>query len=184
MTRLPNIKLCIGFLFLFATEATQVGGKTNTLKMVMKARKFLSIILGVFTMLAGCRRDESCLTCPPNELGIFLDTLIVDPTEVWLRMHTNDSISLGVIQLYRDGVPIRAATIPSMDTTIVDTGLAPASLHRYRAYRIRSGHRVDSTSGLVLKMMDTTRHDFIWHVDTLGEGNGSCLLYTSPSPRD
>lgn len=128
-------------------------------------------------MTMSCRKDEPpCIICPPLYVQhIFLDTLIVDPTEVWLRVHTNDSTRTGLVQLYRDSDEILAKTIETTDTTIIDNGLSPTTIHSYRLYRLQSGAKIDSSALMVVRTMDTTSHNFTWQLDTLGDGNGSVL---------
>ncbi len=126
--------------------------------------------------LLSCKKDEPCLTCPPpNVQHIFLDTLIIDPTEVWLRVYTNDSSTAGAIEVYRDSGAILLKTIVGVDTTIIDSGLTPMSTHSYKAYRLQGGLRIDSTRVMRLRTMDTTNHNFTWQIDTLGDGGPSIL---------
>jgi len=141
--------------------------------------KLQTCILFQILLLANslsCRKDEPCLTCPPPYAQhIFLDTLIVDPTEVWFRVYTDDSSSAGTIGLYRDSGAILLKNIVGVDTTIIDSGLTPVSTHSYRAYRLQGGLRVDSTRVMMLRTMDTTSHNFTWQIDTLGDGASSSL---------
>ena len=135
----------------------------------------LLIIIGF--LLLSCRKDEPpCLTCPPpNKQLLRLDTLIVDPTQVWLRLYTIDSTNVGLVELYRDSVPILAGMVSRNEITSVDSGLLPNLPYNYRAYRWENGIRVDSTALFVVRTMDTTRHNFTWEMYTLGDGASSVL---------
>ena len=130
----------------------------------------LSLVLGF-----ACKKDEEpCVTCPPPySHHIFLDTLLVNPTEVWMRLLSNDSTSLGKIQVFRDSSSILSENIVSAETTLVDSPLLPSTVHSYRSYRLKGSERIDSTGLIMLRMMDTTSHDFIFQIDTLGDGSSS-----------
>jgi hypothetical protein len=140
---------------------------------------FLTILALAFLLFwtISCRKDDQpCLTCPPPYLQhIFIDTLIVDPTEVWLHVYTNDSTVIGQIQLYRDTLQINHSAFQVHDTIIVDTGMAPNSIHSYRLYRITGSTRQDSSVLSSITMIDTTSHNFTWQIDTLGDGASSEL---------
>ncbi len=137
----------------------------------------LGLLIIISFLLLSCRKDEPpCLTCPPpNRQQLRLDTLFVDPTQIWLRVYTIDSTNVGLIELYRDSVPILAGMVSRNEITTVDSGLLPNFAYNYRAYRWENGIRVDSTALLVVRTMDTTSHNFTWEMDTLGDGASSVL---------
>lgn len=132
-------------------------------------------LLVLLACLASCT-DEPCPTCPVhNQPSVFLDTVLVDPTEVWLRLSSTDSSGPSSFEVYRDTTRILSRQIVQPDTTLIDTMLRPVRIYHYRAYRSQGGQRIDSSSSLIVRTIDTTTHDFTWQVDTLGDGGSSTL---------
>jgi len=111
---------------------------------------------------------------PPYLQSILLDTLSVDVTEVLLRVRAMDTTGAAAVALYRDSLLLFAGQPSLGDTTVLDTALAPATLHNYRAYLLQDSLRVDSAS-LGVRTMDTSSHSFFFYIDTLGDGSSSLL---------
>ncbi len=129
-------------------------------------------------LLSGCNREEPCVTCPPiYHQSIFLDTVLIEPTEIALHLTTSDSIhnSKTFFQIRRDSVIVFSRFVLQKDTVITDTGLLPSHNYKYKAFRFKDSMKVDSSKLLSLMTMDTTSHNFTWEVDTLGDGNSSAL---------
>jgi hypothetical protein len=106
---------------------------------------------------------------------IFLDTLYTEPTEVGLRVVMTDSFGTSSVQVFRDTIQVFCQRVLSTDTMIVDASLLPARTYTYKAYRLTNGQRVDSSGVHMARTMDTTSHNFIFEIDTLGDGNSSVL---------
>jgi hypothetical protein len=60
------------------------------------------------------------------------------------------------------------------DTFLLDSGLQPNNSYLYTASRI-GGNEFTDSSDLLITTLDTTSHDFIWQIDTLGEGGSNIL---------
>ncbi len=137
----------------------------------------LFIFLMIF-LLSSCHKEEPCLTCPPlYHQSVFLDTLLIEPTEIDLHLTTSDSnhTSSTFFQLRRDSVIVFSKFLLQKDTVIIDTGLLPSHVYCYKALRLKDSVETDSSNLLRLRTMDTTSHDYDWEIDTLGDGNGSAL---------
>ena len=138
--------------------------------------KVYVIIAACFLFLFAACKDQ--LIIPPvYHQTVFLDTVLVEPTEVDLHLATSDSVHSGstLFQIRRDSVIIFSRVVQQKDTVIVDTGLLPSHVYRYKALRFTDSVKTDSSKPLSLRTMDTTSHDFTWEVDTIGDGNNSIL---------
>ena len=138
---------------------------------------FLCTIILFSFLHFGCRKDDGpCTTCPPTYVpSIFLDTLSVDVTEVLLRVRLTDTSGTARLALYRDSLLVFSGQPLRGDTTVSDTGLAPAHQYDYKAYRLSDSRHTDSTTLLTLRTLDTTSHNFTFQIDTLGDGSSSVL---------
>jgi hypothetical protein len=85
-----------------------------------------------------------------------------------------DSIQQRGFKLSRDGEEVFNGYLAASDTFLLDSGLEPNNSYLYTASRI-GGNEFTDSSDLFITTLDTTSHDFIWQIDTLGEG-GSNLL--------
>lgn len=143
----------------------------DTIRWFRAAAFTLSLSVFLSILQFSCRKDPGpCLTCPPPYVqSIFLDTLSVDVTEMLLRVRTTDTSGASTLQLYRDSLLIADLRPLTSDTLVLDTGLAPARTYNYKAYRLVDSQLTDSTT-LPVTTMDTTTHNFIWQIDTLGDG--------------
>jgi hypothetical protein len=141
------------------------------------------MLLGLFSLtglfgslpaviLAGCRKEA-----PPQPYvrSIDLEALDASCTEAWLRVRFTDSAAPRAFALKRDGQTILSALNSPPDTLLIDEGLLPNRTYGYKAYRFADSRLVDSTAQVTLTTMDTTSHNFTWHIDTLGDGGGSVL---------
>jgi hypothetical protein len=136
---------------------------------------YLTTLTCLLLFLAGCKNE---LIIPPvYHQTVFLDTVLVEPTEIDLHLTTSDSVHTPstLFQVRRDSVIIFSRFILQKDTVIVDTGLLPSHVYKYKALRLKNSLRTDSSKLLSLRTMDTTSHNFVWEVDTLGDGNSSIL---------
>ncbi|MBC8175333.1 MAG: hypothetical protein H8E82_06750, partial [Candidatus Marinimicrobia bacterium] len=92
--------------------------------------------------------------------GIFTANLrvgVIDTTDVWIfGLSRNDSIIL-------------TSNVTAPDTIVKDVGLKPATEYIYRAYFMEDGIAVDSSLEVTAITEDTTSHNFVWEIDTLGE---------------
>jgi len=65
-------------------------------------------------------------------------------------------------------------TVYQKDTLIMDNGLNPATTYNFKAYWMDGLVRKDSSDLVTVTTGDTTSHNFIWEIDTLGS-SGSYL---------
>jgi len=151
----------------------------------MRSKRNAVILLLLLTTIVCRKADEPCLTCPPPYVQtVFLDTLSVDVTEVLLRVRGTDTSGAVQLALYRDSLLVYTGQPARGDTTVLDTALAPARLYTYKVYRLTptssgqagqpANQPTDSTQ-LVVRTMDSTSHNFIFQIDTLGDGSSSVL---------
>jgi hypothetical protein len=136
----------------------------------------LLICVILLAALSSCRDDDpSCLSCPPAGSRISLDSVFIDPTDIHLQLTWN---APGSVSIRRNGVEFfrrSGESIPET-TSVIDSLLRPHQLYYYRAYLINKNNLpYDSSAMLSVSTLDTTLNDFLWTVDTLGEGNHSIL---------
>jgi hypothetical protein len=73
-----------------------------------------------------------------------------------------------------DSIILRGQLVTS-DSEFKETGLTPATEYRYRAYLLQNGAITDTSNLLQVHTMDTTSHNYVWTIDTIGT-IGSTLL--------
>ncbi len=141
-------------------------------------RPFAALSVCVLLAITSCQKDEPCLTCPPATSRIVIDTLLVEPNEIDLRISTRDSTSLGEVAVRRDTVTIFKSEVRSADTVIIDDSVLPGRIYTYRvSVASHAGPSIlDSFNTITIRTMDTTSHEFIWEVDTIGDVNYSELF--------
>ncbi|NQV37579.1 MAG: hypothetical protein HQ509_06200 [Candidatus Marinimicrobia bacterium] len=124
------------------------------------------ILIGLCIFFSGCpdkkeTQDSRDTTIHLTEVstGIFSSNLkvsIEDTSDSWMfGLSRNDSIIL-------------AAEVSSADTIINDNQLLPKTEYSYTAFWLDDGERVDTSETLTVLTDDTTSHNFIWEIDTLG----------------
>ena len=105
--------------------------------------------------------------------------------EIWLRVQFTDTTHPRAFTLFRDGESILSTTLLTDDTLLVDNSLAPNSTYSYKAFRTRDTTMVDSSLQVQLTTMDTTKHEFDWTIELLGDASGSVLTDVAiVSPND
>ncbi len=112
-----------------------------------------------------------CISLTAEEIAV---------TEVWLKIKFTDTTVNRSFKLVRDGQTVLSALCSSLDTVVLDENLLPNHTYKYKALRLVDTKAVDSAL-LDVPTMDTTSHNFIWRVDTLGEGttmgvNDVCII--------
>jgi hypothetical protein len=140
-----------------------------------------AVCVALFFSLTSCTKEtppEPPKPPPPTTriptLNVATDDIGL--SEAWLRVSFVDSVLNRAFRLVRDGQPILSATILQRDTIVFDSTVTPNRLYTYKAYRLSGSSVVDSSDSLRLRTLDTTSHtNFVWRVDTLGDGNGSNL---------
>jgi len=102
---------------------------------------------------------------------LHLEQLSLTCTEVWLQVSLSgvDSASQGALPvvLKRDGAPVESFSFLPPDTIVKDTGLQPGHTYLYRV--VRSSGTGSPSPEVTVTTLDTTSHDFVWEIDTLGD---------------
>jgi hypothetical protein len=133
-----------------------------------KLRSTLALIL--FSFQSGC--DQAV---PPSsgEPMASLSVLETSCTEAWIEITLNPGAQPRTIELRRvsanreDTLLLFSTMLASSDTLIVDQSLLPSSQYSYSLSVPGSlPNQTIKSSALTL---DTTSHQFVWTIDTLGE---------------
>jgi len=127
-------------------------------------------IIGLALLLT-CQRPAGPPPGPYAGAELRLEQLSVTCTEVWLKVSLSgvDSAGQGLlrVQLQRDDSTVSDFYFLPPDTIIRDYGLQPGRSYRYRL--IRGSGTGSSSPELTITTLDTTSHDFVWEIDTLGD---------------
>lgn len=120
---------------------------------------------------------DSPPTCPPEErpTTILLRATDIGVTDLFLRITIADTSSYDTLMLSVDGRSLRLP-FQSVDTLVYLDSLLPKRTYRLEASLFRDTVNVAFSNRLSVTTMDTTTHDFTWHVDTLGGGGNSVLF--------
>ncbi len=106
---------------------------------------------------------------PKRDTSISLEVLSTFTTTARLQISVEDTTAEWTFGLTRNGEDVLTATVYSSDTTFTDGGLNPGTQYTYQAQWLEDGIAVDSSLNAIAQTMDTTIHNFIWEIDTLGE---------------
>ena len=118
----------------------------------------------------------SCKKKPsePDENSIQLFVEDVGVTDATFDVHFNGVNKPRSFFLKRNGTEILTITNAPNDTLVIDEQLQPKQSYTYKASTVIEGQTI-STKELQITTMDTTSHNFTWHIDTLGDGASSVL---------
>jgi len=139
----------------------------------LQKAKVLFII--VLVLLLTCQRPSGPPPGPPPGpyagVELRLEQLSVTCTEAWLKVSlagvdSADQGSLGV-ELKRNDTTVDSFSFLPPDTIIRDFGLQPGRSYRYRV--MRSSGTGNPSPEVTITTLDTTSHDFVWEIDTLGD---------------
>ncbi len=122
------------------------------------------LALSSFILFTGCPKD------PPNprDTSIFLELEKTWTTSLTFKITVADTSDCWSFSLSRGDSTVASMTVTGTDTIIVDNGLEPDREYRYRAFWLDDGLVKESSNELVAITMDTTSHNFVWTIDTLG----------------
>ncbi len=126
-----------------------------------------------FLLITACP-DPPKDNTPNRDTTIYLEVLSTFTTTARLHISVADTTAEWTFGLTRNGEDILTATVYNSDTTFTDGGLNPGTQYTYQAQWLDDGIAVDSSLNVVTQTMDTTSHNFIWEIDTLGD-SGSYL---------
>lgn len=90
------------------------------------------------------------------------------PKEIRLKLELKN-IDLPVqYQIKRDNKLISSGQLAIADTIFKDDGLTPAKQYNYQAFVFKDGSIAAASNILKATTMDTTTHNYVWTVDTIG----------------
>ena len=142
------------------------------------SKKIVVLLFSFIGLLQSCNTTEPPPP-PPNgytiENTITLTTLWQDLNKIALkftRAHS-DTISSFDYSLKRkdpDGSLTEFLyTLTWEDTTIVDNNLTEGTDYSYKVEAIKNNKTVDTSKTLIVTTLDTTSHEIVWEIDTLGQ---------------
>ncbi|MFI5252230.1 MAG: hypothetical protein ACHQQQ_07365 [Bacteroidota bacterium] len=132
-----------------------------------------AVLIAMLLLLPSCHHSDE----PPVQPKTTMQLTATDTGVVYARLrvqvtYTNIAYSL---MIKRDSSSIFTSPQSLTDTTVVDTALLPKHTYNYKAYALANGRAIDSSGQLAITTMDTTSHNIIWQMYTLGDGNSSIL---------
>lgn len=143
---------------------------------------YIGIIINLASLFYSC--DENPQQPPIHAQSTILTAEEVGVTEVWLRIRLSPFYQSVVIKRSDRSdtlIKLQAVspqTLPS-DTLILDNNsVLPHHQYTYSAFLGRKFklYTIPETDSITVITMDTTSHDFQWHLDTLGDGASSILF--------
>jgi hypothetical protein len=145
----------------------------------IRTGKIISLIGIVIYLLAfyfSCEKNKTPtgIILPKPEIKL---SLAQEPrlSEIYLKLELSNIKLPQNFQLSRNDSIILNGQITTNDSVFKDTGLIPATEYRYKAFLLQNGVIIDTSSLLQVRTMDTTSHNYMWTIDTIG-GIGSGLL--------
>lgn len=143
-------------------------------------RYLSSIRLCAFVTVVTCAsvfftcKDEPTKPPPPEaptpRIRVILSGELLNYTEAELRIAVQEKDSIYTCALERNGTRLASFTLWNQDTVMVDRGLDPSMVYRYRVNVLKNGQPIDSSNTIELTTSDTTTHDFIWTITRFGVG--------------
>jgi len=131
----------------------------------------------------------SCKECPTEpkpepEYNIYLSIEDVLCTWVTLKVTLPDSGKINSFALDRNDSTIATYTSNDNDTLITDEGLTPDTDFSYKVRFLKDGKTKAESEPVAVHTMQTTGHDFVWEIDTLGEYGSSLHDVTAIGEND
>lgn len=126
---------------------------------------FFAVACGLILLSAGsCSKQSTGMTESP-QLRLSVDEVGV--TEAWLELEIQN-LENGIVKVWRDSSEIFQTT-ENREIAIYDENLTPNRPYRYHAEAIVNNTVLTTTEVISITTMVTTRQDFTWQIDTLGE---------------
>lgn len=110
---------------------------------------------------------------PKPEKTVLLSVTDFSPTEIYLKLVTENLSSDKSVEIYRDESMVFNFALNGTDTAVVDDFLFPSSSYSYHSLVIEDGKDTIYTDTITAATMDTTSHDFTWETYEFGGVNGS-----------
>ena len=106
------------------------------------------------------------------------------PKEILLKLELKN-IDLPVqYQITRDNNLILSGQLVTNDSIFKDSGLAPSTQYTYQAFISQNGSIVSASNILKANTMDTTSHNYVWTIDTIGSFGSSLFDVFAISEND
>ncbi len=130
-------------------------------------------LIAILATLSFACKDEG--TPPPLYApSIVLEAVDASCTEAWLKAST--TATPVIVRLLRDNQHVSELRLLTADSLIVDDGLLPNHQYSYQLQKLgNDSNVVETTTSVQVQTMDTTSHEFTWHMDTLGVGFSNTL---------
>lgn len=122
------------------------------------------VLIVLALVCTGCKKDEPL---QPYASSIQLKIEDASCTEVWLKVTTTEIPA--TMALLRDNQRVQTLRLVASDSLLIDEGLLPNHAYTYQLQKLGADSSVTEASASVqVTTMDTTSHDFTFHIDTLG----------------
>jgi len=130
-----------------------------------------TVLLFTFSMFTACPDPPTEHTehTDTQTTTITLEEVETGVTGTKLNVAVEDSANGWTFELTRNDSVVLTQTVYQKDTLIMDNGLTPTTTYNYKAYWLDGLVRKDSSKFVTVTTGDTTSHNFIWEIDTLGE---------------
>jgi len=142
-----------------------------------------TILLSIILLAISCKECPS-EPKPEPEYNICLSVEDVLCTLVTLKVTLPDSGKINSFSLDRNDSTIATYTCNDNDTLITDEGLTPDTDFSYKVRFLKDGKTKAESEPVAVHTMQTTSHDFVWEIDTLGEYGSSLHDVTAISEND
>jgi hypothetical protein len=118
-----------------------------------------------------CKKDPPVvppIEPPPYAQSIFLAIADSGLTEVYLSLSMSDTLPPRGFEIFRNNSKILSGSLFGKETTLVDTTAIMNTSYTYQAFRVDNAMRTDSSAVVATRTLDTTSHEFVWTIDTIG----------------
>jgi hypothetical protein len=105
---------------------------------------------------------------PPVSPTISIAEVDATCTEVWLKVLLKNVSETRWIAIKRDGKRILTTQLVNADSTIIIDSLLPRRRYDFSAELLLNSTLEAESPPIQVATMDTTSHDFVWEIDTLG----------------
>jgi hypothetical protein len=136
----------------------------------MRVKIWIAGLIAGLAMASFTCKEEP--VAPPTLTDIHFEVIDQTCTSLDIKIKFSDTARVHSFILLRDETPILSTKIEASDTIVSDMKLTPGKMYEY--YVRPSDNRLVSDR-LRAKTLDTTSHEFVWQIDTLGDGASSVL---------
>jgi hypothetical protein len=150
--------------------------------MKKKALVFLIFLASISFLQMDCKDEPPVKPDPPKKAMIALIVISVQEQSAQLKLTIN-MVPL-YCKLLRDTTTIFTGIIAQQETLITDANLFSGEQYSYIGYIISDGLKKDSSEivQITTPEPDSTSHEFIWEIDTLGSWQSAATDVWGTSP--